>query len=331
MMAGQQPGNVGRPGARELSREQFRALYDRLRLLPGWGPRDRRGALNYLSPDLVAAACRDVRLGRPVSLATPLADTAAPDNPEPVTHEMTAGQPATVPGGEPGAAGPPRPGLTFATDRFAMNIHGDANSHLDALCHVIYDGRLYNYVAATEITADGAQEESVEVAADGIVGRGVLLDIPRLRGLPWLEPGEHVTADDLAGAEAAQGVRVGRGDLLFVRVGHSRRRAELGPWDAAASRAGLHPFALDFVADRQVAVLGSDSNNDTAPSAAEGVDFPVHVLAMNALGVHLLDYLQFEDLVPLCEMVGRWSFLCVIAPLRLSGGTGSPVNPVAVV
>jgi kynurenine formamidase len=92
----------------------------------------------------------------------------------------------------------------------------------------------------------------------------------------------------------------------------------------------LHPTALELLAQRQIAVLGSDSNNDTAPSAAEGVDFPVHVLAINALGLHLLDYLQFGDLVPLCEQARRWSFLCVVAPLRLSAGTGSPVNPIAI-
>jgi kynurenine formamidase len=123
---------------------------------------------------------------------------------------------------------------------------------------------------------------------------------------------------------------VGRGDLLFVRVGHRKRKNELGAWDAAASRAGLHPAALEFIAEREVAVLGSDSNNDTAPSVADGTDFPVHVLAINALGVRLLDYLQFEDLVPLCAAAGRWSFLCVVAPLRIPGGTGSPVNPIAV-
>jgi len=109
-----------------------------------------------------------------------------------------------------------------------------------------------------------------------------------------------------------------------------RRRNELGPWDAASARAGLHPAAMEFVADRQVAVLGSDSNNDTAGNAADQVEFPVHVLAINALGVHLLDYLQFGELVPACEEAGRWSFLCVIAPLRLQGGTGSPVNPIAI-
>ncbi|HEY1641641.1 MAG TPA: cyclase family protein [Streptosporangiaceae bacterium] len=336
--------------AARLTEAEFRALYDRLRAMPGWGPRDRRGALNYLTPDLVAAACRDVRLGRAVSMAAGLADVAAPDNPEPVTHELGTAGPdggGTIGGdgsgggsgggasgnhgtASDGTAGAPQAGLAFAIDRFAMNVHGDANSHLDALCHVMFDGRLYNGVDPA-VAEDGVRPESVEVVRDGIVGRGVLLDIPRLRGLPWLEPGDHVTADDLAGAEAAQGVRAGRGDLLFVRVGHRRRRAELGAWDAAARRAGLHPSALEFVASRQVAVLGSDSNSDTAPSAAEGVQFPVHVLAINALGVHLLDYLQFEDLIPLCETLGRWSFLCVIAPLRLTGGTGSPVNPIAVV
>ena len=96
------------------------------------------------------------------------------------------------------------------------------------------------------------------------------------------------------------------------------------------ARAGLHPAAVEFLAERQVAVLGSDGNNDAAPSAAEDVDFPVHVLAIHAMGIHLLDYLQFEDLVPVCEELRRWSFLCVIAPLRLPGATGSPVNPIAV-
>ncbi len=139
-----------------------------------------------------------------------------------------------------------------------------------------------------------------------------------------------MTAADLAAAEARQGVTVGRGDILLVRVGHRRRRDELGPWDAAAARAGLHPTAMEFLAERQVAALGSDGNSDTAPSSTEGVAFPVHVLAVHAMGLHLLDYLSFERLVPLCEAEGRWSFLCVVAPLRLPAATGSPVNPLAI-
>lgn len=103
----------------------------------------------------------------------------------------------------------------------------------------------------------------------------------------------------------------------------------MGPWDAAAARAGLHPEAVDFLARRQVALLGSDGNSDTAPSITEGVDFPVHVLAIRALGLPLLDYLALEDLTAACHATGRWSFLCVVAPLRLTTGTGSPVNPIA--
>jgi len=139
-----------------------------------------------------------------------------------------------------------------------------------------------------------------------------------------------VTVDDLAAAESTEHLRVDRGDLLFVRVGHSRRRAEIGPWNAADARAGLHPTAMEFLAERRVSVLGSDGNNDTAPSTTEGVDFPVHVLAINAMGLHLLDWLQFDDLVAVCEELNRWSFLCVVAPLRLRAATGSPVNPIAI-
>jgi kynurenine formamidase len=104
----------------------------------------------------------------------------------------------------------------------------------------------------------------------------------------------------------------------------------LGPWDAAEARVGLHPAALELLAERRIAVLGSDGNNDTAPSAVEGVDFPVHVLAINAMGMYLLDYLDLDALAERCEAKHRASFLCVVAPLRLREGTGSPVNPIAI-
>jgi kynurenine formamidase len=302
-----------------MSAASFRALHDRLRRQVPWGADDRRGALNHITPERLAAAGGEVRLGRTVTLAAPLA-SSAPDNPEPGARHMKRlpGEPSDV------------PGVSFAADQIMMNVHGDVDSHIDALCHVSFDGTLYNGVSADAVTSQGASELSIDDARNGIVGRGVLLDVPRLRGVPWLEPGDHVTAAELAAAEAAQQVRVGPGDLLFVRVGHRRRRGERGPWDVARSRAGLHPDVVTYLAERQVAVLGCDSNSDTAPSMVEGVAFPVHVLALQAVGMYLLDYLQFEDLVPICEAAGRWSFLCVVAPLRLPGGTGSPVNPIAI-
>jgi kynurenine formamidase len=302
-----------------MTETEFRALYERLRDQLPWGPDDRRGALNYITRAEVLAALGEATLGRTVSLAAPVENRPSADNPDPAQHQMK---------GPLGAdAGP---GLSFSMDRIAMNIHGNADSHIDALCHVIFDGQLYNGVPADTVTEAGAAELSIGVAADGIVGRGVLLDVPRSRGVPWLEPGDYVTVADVLAAEQDQRVRIGQGDIVLVRVGHRRRRIERGPWDAAEARAGLHPDVLPLLAERRIAALGSDGNNDTAPSAVTGVDFPVHVLTVNALGLHLMDYLQFTELRQVCEEIGRWSFLCVIAPLRLPTGTGSPVNPIAV-
>jgi kynurenine formamidase len=314
------PAGAASSSGPKVTEHEFRALFDRLRKATPWGPSDRRGALNYITPALVVAALSEVKLGQPISLAAPIEHEPAADNPDPSHHKMTQV-----------ADDAPAAGLSFAMDRVGMNIHGNADTHIDALCHVIYDGKLYNDTPAGTVTDQGAGALPISLAADGIVGRGVMLDIPRARGVEWLEPGEQVSADDLASAESQQKLILGEGDLALVRVGHRSRRAQRGPWDAASARAGLHPAALDWLADRKIGLLGSDGNNDIAPSVVEGVDFPVHVLAIAGLGLHLIDYLDFVDLARRCVELRKWSFLCVIAPLRLPDATGSPVNPIAVV
>jgi kynurenine formamidase len=220
--------------------------------------------------------------------------------------------------------------MRFAKDFVGVDYHNDGHTHIDALCHVAYHGLLYNGRPQGTVTAAGAAINAIDVLADGLVGRGVLLDVPRVRGVPWLEPGEHVMRADLEAAEREHGVTVGAGDILLVRTGHAGRLGALGSWDTATNKAGLHPTAMPFLAEREVAALGSDGNSDTAPSSTEGVAFPIHVLAINAMGLHLLDYLQFEALSAACERAGRWAFLFVAAPLRVIGGTGSPLNPIAI-
>jgi kynurenine formamidase len=195
---------------------------------------------------------------------------------------------------------------------------------------VAFDGALYNGRTIESVTAAGSTANTIEGVRHGLVGRGVLLDVPRARGVPWLEPGEHIFREDLEAAEREQGIAVARGDILLVRTGHSRRLAEHEPWDTASAKAGLHPTVAPLLAERRIAALGSDGNSDTAPSSTEGIAFPIHVLTLNAMGVHLLDYLQFEDLADACERAGRWEFLFVTAPLRIVGGTGSPLNPTAI-
>ena len=299
-----------------VSVEEFSALFQAVSAWGRWGPDDERGALNYLTSERILEAAGLVREGISVTLSRALDTTASLDNPHPADHRMTAfGE------GEP---------LTLAKDYVGVDYHNDTHTHIDALCHVAYKGLLYNGTPAASITSDGAEAQTIETLRNGLVGRGLLFDIPRVRGVPWLEPGEHIFRDELEAAEADHGVTAREGDVVLVRTGHARRLRELGPWDTSEAKAGLHPTAMTFFADRGVAAIGSDGNGDTAPSTTEGVAFPIHVLAIAAMGIHLLDYLQFEELQIECERLGRWEFLLVAAPLRITGGTGSPLNPIAI-
>jgi kynurenine formamidase len=293
----------------DMTEPQFRELFNSVSNWGRWHDEPRRGALNHLTPARVAAAARLVRTGITVTLSQPVQTEASIDVPKPADHHMTLLTDVDIGSGS----------VRFAKDYIGADYHNDGHTHIDAFCHVAFDGSFF----------DGTTG-AIDILKDGLVGRGVLLDVPRVRGVPWIEPGEHVLPADLEAAERDQGVTVGPGDILLVRTGHTRRQAELEPWDTGRAKAGLHPTTASFLADRQVAALGSDGNSDTAPSTTEGIDFPMHVLAINAMGVHLLDYLQFEDLAGECEEHGRWEFLFVVAPLRVRGGTGSPVNPIAV-
>ena len=303
-----------------VSAQQFKELFGALSNWGRWGADDERGALHVLTGAQVVQAARLVTSGESVTLSLALNTERAPHNPVPADHRMTLY----------GDREPPPDPVHFVKDYVGADYHNESHTHIDALCHVAYEGLEYNGRPEDTVGAQGATVNAISVLKDGLVGRGVLLDIAALRGVRWLEPGEHVFAHDLEAAERAQGVEVRAGDILLVRTGHPLRIAELGPWDTAAAKAGFHPTAMRFLAERGVAVLGSDGNNDTAPSSTEGVDFPIHVLAICAMGVHLLDYLQFEDVRRVCERSGRWEFLFTAAPLRIVNGTGSPLNPVAV-
>jgi kynurenine formamidase len=310
---------TGRRAEQEhVSASEFEALFRAVNTWGRWGDHDQRGALNQLTPERIAAAARLVRDGVSVTLSLSLNTRATADNPQPPVHRMHSPESSDDSGS-----------LRFFKDFVGSDYHNDGHSHIDAFCHVAYGESLYNGIPADTVTAHGATANSIDVLENGLVGRGILLDIPRFRGVPWLEPGEHVFREDLEAAERAQNATVGTGDILLVRTGLVRRLNEVGPWETAKAKPGLHPRAMPFLAERGVAALGCDGNSDTAPSTTEGVDFPIHVLALNAMGVHLLDYLQLEELSAACERAGRWEFLFVAAPLRIAGGTGSPINPLA--
>ncbi|MFL5799656.1 MAG: cyclase family protein [Actinomycetota bacterium] len=309
-------------GARPVSRAEFDQVFETCKNWGKWGPDDERGALNEIGPEQVRAAASLVRSGRTVSCSWPLDTVAGPDNPKPVLHHMTLMQ--DIPLGDSGD-------LRVLLDFFGMEPHGDAHSHIDALGHVVFGGSCYNGMPIEEVAdSTGMRKQGMDVARDGLVSRGVLIDVPKLRGTRWVEPGEAIEPDEFLAAEEATGTRLRQGDIVFLRTGHARKRVDEGPWDAASSKAGLHTTVMPILHDRQVAAIGYDGDGEAVPSNCEGVAYPIHAIGIVAMGLYFCDSLYFEDLAAACEEEGRSEFMCVISPLRLARGTGSPVNPTAI-
>ncbi|WP_159765889.1 cyclase family protein [Streptomyces sp. HM190] len=314
---GADPGDAAAPNGPAVSRPEFDRIFEAVRTWGRWAPADR-GAWNRVTEEHVRRATGHVRSGRVVPMALPWNTRPGPDNRKPALHHMT----------DLGDVESPEP--TTHKDFLAADYHGKGVTHLDALSHIAYRGRLYDGRAAHEcVDAAGARFGAV-AALGPLVTTGVLLDLPAVLGVRWVEPGRAVRAKDVLAAEEALGVMIGEGDAVLLRSGHVRRRAELGAWDPDAASAGFHVDAVPLLAERGVCLLGGDGDSDVRPSPVSGVHSPVHALAVTAMGVPLLDNLDLEALSAATAEAGRYTFLLVVAPLNVPGGTGSPVNPVAV-
>jgi kynurenine formamidase len=217
----------------------------------------------------------------------------------------------------------------FSLDTLMFNYHGYNHTHMDALCHMFYQGKMYNGFSQSEITAKGADKDSIHTAKTGIMTRGILFDIPLLKGVDYLEPGTPIYPEDLDAWEKKSGVKVGPGDVIFMRTGRWARRAAKGPWNVGRNAAGLHASSAKWLHDRGVAMLGSDAASDVVPSQIEGVNLPIHQLVLVAIGIHLFDNCDLEELAKAAAQRKRWAFLLTAAPLAVRGGTGSPLNPIA--
>ena len=307
------------------SPEEMEAIYEDTKNWGRWGD-DDRGALALLTPERRAAAAALVRTGRCVSLAHDLTTSATEDTPRPAEHRMLASGDA--------AERPVRgvPGYEASRDFVGTDVHGMGITHLDALCHMFVRGQMFNGLPAELVTPAGARRNAVTALAEGVVGRGVLLDVPAARGEAFVPPSRPITADDLAAAESRQGSAVGAGDLLIVSTGRSARRAgNGGRLDPFESLGGMHPNCLPWLRARDVALLAGDGISDPMPAGPiTDWPFPIHQVAITGLGLALVDNLRLDDLVDACAEHDRWEFLLVVAPLRIPGGTGSPVNPIAV-
>jgi len=295
---------------------EFDELFQRISNWGRWGSDDQLGAANLVTAAKRKQAFALVRAAVSVSLAhTPLPERAA-DNPSPFEHSMNAAA--------------PRPLWAGLGDTYRVSYHGYAHRHIDAPCHILYKDRTYNGYARAEVqTEKGCTKLSIDNLKDGVLTRGILLDIPRLKNLPYLEPGTPVYVEDLEAWERKAGVKVAAGDAIFLRTGRWARRDKVGPWNVAANAAGLHASVAPWIKDRGVAFIGSDAALDVVPSRVEEVTLPVHILMITALGINLLDNQDLESLARTAATLNRWEFLLTVAPVPVTGGTGFPVNALA--
>ena len=291
-----------------------------------WGDDDQMGCLNLITPEKRKQAAALVQDGVTVSCTRPITTEMTPE----VTYQV---QRFMVDSGEGRDTDPPERKLIRrgASEFIGMVFHGQTITHIDALSHYSWQAKLYNGRPASLITSkEGAQSHSIEVASDGIVTRGVLLDITRVRGANWMGADDPVMPEDLAAAEELQGVRVQEGDVLLVRTGNYRMRLEGGPRPRTEPATACQVACTPWFKERGVAMLGTDTSNDIRPSHYATVTAPLHTVSLVTMGMWLIDNANLEQLAEACQERNRYEFMLTMGPLKLRNVTGSPVNPIAI-
>ena len=280
-----------------------------------WGEEDELGTLNLITDEKRLAAARLVRDGVAVSLALDLNKQRDAVNTNPFEHELSVSKFS---------------GHEVAGDVYSVQYHGFAHSHIDGLPHFAHKGKLYNGFSVDVLKPSGAERLGIQNVRNGIFTKGILIDMPWFKGVDFLEPGTAITISDLEAWERKTGVRVGSGDVLLIRTGRWECVRQKGQWNFLEKAAGSHASIAKWLKARDVAVIGSDGVNDVMPSGVEGLVNPLHELVLVGLGMLILDNLDLDAVAAAAKERNRWEFLFVGAPLRVPGGTGSPLNPIAV-
>jgi kynurenine formamidase len=279
------------------------------------GQKDQLGTYNLITADVRKRAAALVTDGEAISLAHDALLEKAPDNPDPFVRKMLY----------TGA----HPNGQWFMDEYTVMFHGLAHTHMDSLAHTAWNKKMYNEFDPRNVTDQGAQDLAILNYKSGFFSRGVLVDIPRLKGVEYLEPGAAIYPEDLDAWEKWTGVKIGSGDIVLIRTGRWARRKAKGPWDTSRV-AGLHASCVPWLKRRDVAVAGSDACLDVLPSQVDGVVQPVHQLLLVAMGTPIFDNFDLEQVSEAAARKNRPTFLLTVAPLAVPGGTGSPINPIAV-
>jgi kynurenine formamidase len=313
----------------EMNIETVRELARRLRNWGRWGDGDELGTLNFITAEKVVAAARTVRRGKVFSLAIPF-DSNGPQtgfagrvNP---LHFMLQDGGDVASGAQDFV-----PALRWCDDVITMPLQ--CATQWDALAHIYFDGKMYNGRGPEMVNSSGARANSIDKAKDRIVSRGVLLDVPRLRGVDWLQPGEAIYPDDLDGAAAKAGVRIESGDIVLIRTGQMAQVRAEGSWGAYAGgpAPGLSLTTAEWFARNEIAGYATDTwGTEVIPNETPDVFQPLHCVAIVNMGMLVGEIFDLEALAADCAADGAYEFLFVAPPLTITGAVGSPINPQAI-
>lgn len=295
------------------SQAELDALFDEVNNAGRWGENDELGTLNFITPRKRVSAAALVREGRALSIGRDLDTVQSANNPQPVRHSMCYQSHYPI----------------GCVDAVVIDMHGFSITHLDAVAHVYRGQDVYNGRQAAAVALPGGLAfGDILAQKDGMFTRGVLLNIAAVRGREWLLPDDGVTAADLAAAEKRQGVTVESGDCIFVYTGLQKREAAEGP-ENLGERVGIMPDAIRWMHGREIAVYSGDCVDAFPNPYGPRYAIYFHAITLAAMGLVLLDIPALEPLVEACSELDRTDFLLTMAPLRLKGGTGCPVNPIA--
>jgi kynurenine formamidase len=297
-----------------------------------WGAADQLGTLNHITDEHRRRAAAMVTLGRNVSCARLIDTDEFPGESATSPRRMMAGTGQGLADADrvlpPGVSRRPRG--ASASEHWLLHPHGYRMTHLDGLSHIFWDGRMYNGRPAELVTAGfGATDLDITAPRQGILTRGVLIDGAAQRGVDWMGPGEAFTADEVAAFLRERDLEVGPGDAVLLRTGYGAKIEQSGRDTLRTGLPGWHASCLPWLRERDVALIGCDTANDPFPSGYPGMTHPLHVVGIVGMGLWLVDNCHLEALAATCRELGRWEFALAVAPIALVGGTGSPVNPLA--
>ncbi len=292
----------------KMSAAEFDKLFNQVKNWGRWGKDDALGTMNLITDAKRKQAASLVKMGITVSVGHDLHEEATADNPAGRFKKVVA--------------------PNFRTDTYFFQYHGAFVTHQDALCHYTYNDRVYNdRPLNTKECFPG-----IDQLKNGVVTRGILIDIPRLKGVPYLEPEDAVYTKDIEAWEKMAHVKVSSGDAVILRTGRWARREKTGPWDNIKYASGFDVTVAPWFRARDVALASGDTTVEihNTPVVVEGQTTPLHTIFINGLGMPIIDDMDPELLAETCARLNRWEFMLVIAPLRVPNGTGSPVNPIAI-